>query len=134
MGHGRFTCMANVLGIGAVMFKSKDPEALGAWYGKMLGLPLRGEGFGLFRWRSHDEPGREHCSVWALFPEGAEKFGTSRSPFVINYIVDSLDEVLDRLRRAGAAVEEVEESEEGRFGWVYDPEGNRVELWEPAMK
>ena len=76
--------------------------------------------------------GRPSTLVWSVFPADTQYFQPSTSPFMINYRVDDLDRVLAALRAEGCAVDErVESSEYGRFGWVADPEGNRIELWEP---
>lgn len=123
--------MERVRGIGGVFFKARDPKALGAWYAKHLGLVLEGWGGALFPWREHDARG-DACTVWSPFPADTKYFEPSASPFMINFRVDDLDAMFAQLRAAGVAVEErVERSELGAFGWVMDPEGNRIELWQP---
>ena len=123
--------MQRVRGIGGVFFKGTDPGRLNAWYAENLGVPVAPSGCASFRWREADR-GTERCTVWSVFPEDSDYFGGSGQRLMVNYIVDSLDAMLDQLRDAGAMVEEkVEESEYGRFGWATDPEGNRLELWEP---
>ncbi len=124
--------MAKVTGIGGVFFKSNDPDALFAWYETHLGLDRRAGGFADFPWRHADDPNRTGRTVWSLFPKDSEYFGPTNSAFMINYIVDDIDGLLEALRAAGAQVDDRrEDSEYGRFAWVTDPEGNRLELWEP---
>lgn len=123
--------MSRIRGIGGVFFRSRDPEAQGEWYRKHLGVPV-GEGCAVFRWREHGDPSRERSTIWSPFPKDTDYFGDGGQELMINYIVDSLEDTLAELRQDGVRVEEhVEESEFGRFGWCYDPEGNRIELWEP---
>ena len=85
-----------------------------------------------FRWNRPDSPGEQGTTIWSLFEEGSTYFSPSTAPFMVNYIVKDLHSVLAALRSEGCAVDEkTEESEYGKFGWVMDPEGNRIELWEP---
>jgi predicted enzyme related to lactoylglutathione lyase len=125
--------MAKVLGIGGVFFRSEDPGGLNAWYEKHLGLARCGSGGPvLFHWRHADAPDRTGMTVWSLFPKDTDYFGPTKPAFMVNYIVDDLDGILADLRAAGAKVDERrEDSEYGRFGWVTDPEGHRIELWQP---
>jgi catechol 2,3-dioxygenase-like lactoylglutathione lyase family enzyme len=124
--------MKRVTGIGGVFFKAKDPKALGAWYAEHLGLEPGAEGAPvLFGWREKDQPEQEGVTVWSLFKDDTTYFEPSRSPFMINYRVEDLDAVLAALKGEGVTVEKREDSAYGKFAWVMDPEGNRVELWEP---
>jgi len=123
---------ARVTGIGGIFFKAKDPAALGAWYREHLGLAVEAWGGTTFAWREASRRGRKGVTVWSLFPRTSKYFDPSRSPFMVNYRVDDLDAVLRALRAEGCRVDDrVEESGFGRFGWVMDAEGNRLELWEP---
>lgn len=123
---------ARVIGIGGIFFKARDPEALRAWYRDHLGLTINDWGGVVFSPTMTSPPGRPSTLVWSIFPATTEDFAPSTSPFIINYRVDDLDQVLAALRAEDCAVDErVESSELGRFGWVMDPEGNRLELWEP---
>ena len=127
--------MARVTGIGGIFFKARDPRQLANWYAQHLGLPVAEYGAAAFQWDDPAEAGREAYSIWSLFPQDSEYFGTSTAPFMVNFRVDDLDALLAQLRQAGVPVDErVEESEFGRFGWIMDPEGNRVELWEPPAR
>ncbi len=122
-----------VTGIGGIFIKAKDPKVLAAWYHDNLGVP-RGDGKipPLFQWRDHEDPKRPGTTVWGLFPATTKYFAPSTAPFMINYRVNNLDGVLARLRAAGATIEgKVVEDFNGKFGWVMDPEGNKIELWEP---
>ena len=119
--------MKRVVGIGGVFFKAKDPEALRAWYQTHLGIDIQAWGGTAFPW---DRPGG--VTVWSIFPDTSEVFAPSASPFMVNYVVEDLHAVLEALRAEGCDVDaKVDESEYGKFGWVMDPEGNRVELWQP---
>jgi predicted enzyme related to lactoylglutathione lyase len=120
--------MERVRGIGGVFFKAQDPKALGAWYQKNLGVSLSEWGGAQFRWKDDDHDGNA-ITAWNIFPAGSDYFAR---PFMVNFRVKSLDRMLEQLRAAGATVDEkIDRSEYGNFGWVTDPEGNRVELWEP---
>ena len=123
--------MRRVTGIGGIFFKASDPAQLTAWYENHLGLPRDAESGGIeFTWR--DENGARGQTVWASFPRDTDYFAPSRAEFMINYRVDDLDALLRTLRAEGVAVDDrIEAYPYGRFGWVTDPEGNRVELWEP---
>jgi predicted enzyme related to lactoylglutathione lyase len=120
--------MERILGIGGVFFKARDPQALAAWYREHLGVPVEaGQTYGMLTSAAQGEP-----TVWSAFPADTAYFGAGPSPFMLNYRVKSLDAMLAQLRAAGARVDDkVEDYDYGRFGWAYDPEGNRFELWEP---
>jgi predicted enzyme related to lactoylglutathione lyase len=122
--------MKRVTGIGGIFFKSHDPEALKQWYVRHLGFPLNEDGGVTFSWEmDHRKKG---ATVWAPFPRQTDYFNPSEAPFMINYRVENLDALLAQLRKEGVTVEErVEFYDYGRFGWIMDPEGNRIELWEP---
>jgi predicted enzyme related to lactoylglutathione lyase len=123
--------MARVIGIGGIFFKARDPAALAAWYGQHLGLKVEGFGGAMF----FDDPAKPGYSLWTPFKEDTKYFQPSDKPYMINFRVDDLHALLAALRAAGATVDaKVDESEYGRFGWVMDPEGNRIELWEPPAK
>ncbi len=124
--------MAKVTGIGGVFFKARDADKMRAWYREHLGIDATPEGGAVFEWRDAGDPNRRGMTVWAVFPQDTRYFDPSRAPFMVNYRVANLRETLADLRARGVPVDErVEESEFGRFGWITDPEGNRIELWEP---
>ena len=124
--------MARVTGIGGVFLKCRgDKDALAAWYREHLGLPLESWGGAVLRW-PEDRAEDGGLTVWSLADKDSQWFSPSDSAFMINYRVDDLDAVLAALRDEGCTVDtKIEDSEFGRFGWVMDPEGNRVELWQP---
>ncbi len=124
--------MTRVTGIGGVFFKAQDPEALREWYRIHLGVSIEPWGGAVFRWQTPERPEPAGATVWSLFPADTKYFDPSHAPFMINYRVANLDRVLAALRAEGCAVDDkVEVSEFGKFGWVMDPERNRIELWEP---
>ena len=124
--------MSGIKGIGGVFFKSPDPKQLSAWYQQHLGMPTAPDGSNLLRWRRHDDPEKAEVTVWAPFKQGTTYMDPSKAPFMVNYIVDDLDAMLEKLRAEGVDVDEkVEEYEYGKFGWVFDPDGNKIELWQP---
>jgi len=124
--------MKRVTGIGGVFFKSKDPKRLGEWYRTHLGMNVEDWGGVAFRWASPDNATGTGTTIWNPFNDDTTYFAPSKASFMINYRVDDLDGLLAALRSEGCDVDEkVEESEYGKFGWVMDPEGNRIELWQP---
>jgi predicted enzyme related to lactoylglutathione lyase len=124
--------MAKITGIGGVFLKCKgDSAALAAWYQKHLGMPLADFGGAVLRWPD-DKAEDRGLTVWHLAARDSQWFSPSDSSFMINYRVDNLDEMLTQLRAAGVAVVGGPESHEnGKFAWIMDPDGNKVELWEP---
>ena len=125
--------MEQVTGIGGVFFKVKDPKAMAAWYRKNLGIQSKG-GFTDFTWRDKDHPEEMGRTVWAMFPTNTKYFGPSSSSLMINYRVANLERMLEQLRRSDVKIVKVQDSDFGRFAWIEDPEGNRIELWEPKGK
>ena len=127
--------MKRVTGIGGIFFKADDPKQLAGWYAKHLQLPTEEWGGARFQWRESEDPKREGYTLWSPFESDTDYFAPSKKPFMINFRVENLDAVLDELRAEGVTVDDKrEESEFGKFGWVMDPEGNRIELWEPPKK
>ena len=121
-----------VTGLGGVFFKARDPDRLRAWYRDQLGVPVGEDGSVMFRWRAADDGAEDGVTVWGPFDETTDYFEPSEKPFMINFRVAALDVLLERLRAAGVTVDErVDDYPYGRFGWCMDPEGNRIELWEP---
>ena len=121
-----------VHGIGGIFFKAEDPDTLAAWYAKHLGVGGQGWGGHIFNWRRADN-GADACTVWSPFKSTTEYFAPSDKPYMINLRVDDLDATLAALRDEGCQVlERYDQSEQGKFGYVLDPEGGLVELWEPA--
>jgi predicted enzyme related to lactoylglutathione lyase len=122
--------MKRVTGIGGIFFKSKDPDGLREWYRKHLGIESESWGATL-RWR--DDPRADSgTTAWSVMPETTKYFQPSDKPFMINFRVADLTSLLEQLRAEGVEVDDkTDDSEFGKFGWVMDPDGNRVELWEP---
>ena len=124
--------MKRVIGIGGVFFKANDPEKLRAWYQQHLGLAFDSYGSVVFVCPDEEEKRKSAQTVWSLFPSDTKYFDPSKASFMINYRVENLASLLEQLRNEGVEVDErMEEYEYGRFGWVMDPEGNKVELWQP---
>jgi predicted enzyme related to lactoylglutathione lyase len=115
-----------VSGVGGVFFRSRAPRELAAWYAEHLGLEVEGWNGAVLR-----ASGGESL-VWAVFPADTEYFGSSSQAAMVNYRVRDLDALLEQLRAAGVEVEGPEDTENGRFGWGTDPDGNRFELWQPS--
>jgi predicted enzyme related to lactoylglutathione lyase len=123
--------MERVTGLGGVFFKAENPEQLYAWYEKHLGLK-RNQGCVIFQWRHADDPDKKGTTVWSLFKKDTKYFEPSRASLMVNYRVGDLDALLEVLRREGVEIDpKREDSEYGRFAWIMDPEGNRIELWQP---
>lgn len=125
--------MAKVTGIGGIFFKSEDPKTLRAWYRAHLGLELSDWGGYSFYWRDLFDGDRIGRTEWGPFEADTDYFAPSEAPFMFNFRVDDLDGMLEQLRERGATiVGDVEAHEYGRFAWVLDCEGHKIELWEPA--
>lgn len=126
--------MERVQGIGGIFFKTANPDALKDWYRRHLGITPGEDGSVMFQWREKSDAARLGYTVWAPFPDDTNYFDPSPAPFMINYRVASLDRMLEQLRQEGVPIDPLaEESEYGRFAWVMDPDGNRIELWEPPQ-
>jgi len=120
-----------VTGLGGVFFKSKDPQATKAWYAKHLNIQA-GEHGAMFMWRDHEDPEKEGATVWSPFPENTDYYAPSKKDFMFNYRVENLEELLKVLKEEGVEiVGEMESYSYGKFGWIMDPEGRKIELWEP---
>ena len=125
--------MAKITGIGGVFFKSTgDSAALAAWYQKHLGMPLADFGGAILRWPDATAEDRG-VTVWHIAAKNSEWFSPSQSSFMINYRVDDLDALLAQLRAGGVPIiQGPDVDENGKFAWIMDPDGNKVELWEPS--
>jgi len=123
-----------ILGIGGVFFKSPNRDQMREWYATHLGLADKGGGV-MLPWRERDDPKKEHATVWTIFPASTKYFDPSPAPFMINYIVDDMDALLDRLKQEGVKIDPKRSDESyGRFAWIYDSDGNKIELWQPLSK
>jgi predicted enzyme related to lactoylglutathione lyase len=126
--------MAKVTGIGGVFFKTtKDNKALATWYEKHLGMPLKDFGGAVLKW-PEDKSEDRGMTVWHVAEKDSDWFNPSGSSFMINYRVDSLDGMIAQLKKSGVQILKGPESHEnGKFAWILDPDGNKVELWEPMI-
>lgn len=127
--------MAKITGIGGVFIKSKgDHAALAKWYQKHLGLPLQDWGGAVLNW-SEDKGGDGGVTAWHTAKSDSKWFSPSEATFMINYRVDDLDGMIKQLRTGGVELVKGPESDDnGKFAWVMDPDGNKVELWEPKAE
>lgn len=124
--------MEKVMGIGGVFFKSPDKSALAAWYRDHLGVPVDdGWDGAVFSWADNDA-NHDAMTVWSPFAADTDYFAPSEASFMVNFRVANLEAMLKQLRDGGCdVVDRTETSDFGSFGWVMDPDGNRVELWQP---
>lgn len=126
--------MKRVTGIGGIFFKANNPVELRAWYKKHLGVDVQDWGGTAFSWADAEGKPSNGSTLWCISGADGEQFTPSQSSFMINYRVDDVDAVMALLREEGCHVlEKSEDSEYGKFGWVMDPEGNKVELWQPPL-
>jgi catechol 2,3-dioxygenase-like lactoylglutathione lyase family enzyme len=122
--------MKRVTGIGGIFFKAKDPKALGAWYRDHLGVEVNDWNFASFEWGGDGSPSGQ--TLFTLFKADTDYLAPSKAPFMVNFRVDNRDALIAALKAEGCnVVDKTDDSEYGKFGWVIDPEGNKVELWEP---
>ena len=123
--------MARAIGVGGVFFKSKDPHKLYKWYVEHLGI-VKNEGPGV-AFMTGNPPDASYV-VWAAFDADTQYFAPASKPYMFNLIVDDLDGALDQVQAGGAEIiGGIETCDNGRFGWFMDPDGNKVELWEPDL-
>lgn len=127
--------MKRVTGIGGIFFKSENPGELYRWYEKHLGIQRVPDGSGaIFEWRDVLE-NKKGMTLWSIFSRGSGYFNPGQSGFMINYRVDDLDALLKELKKDGVEIDpHREDYDYGRFAWIVDPEGNRIELWEPPKE
>lgn len=120
--------MAKITGLGGIFIKSRDPKALSAWYRDVLGIDIESWGGAIFR-RGEQSPPQ---AVWSPFEEGTEYFVPSTRDVMINFAVDDLDAYLAQIESKGAkAVGKMQTDPNGKFAWILDPDGTKIELWEP---
>ena len=123
--------MKRVTGIGGVFFKADKPDELREWYARHLGFTTDQYG-ATFEWRHADQPDRKGFTQWTTFSKESTYFGPSGKDFMFNFRVDNLVDLLNALKQEGVTVlGDIEEVEYGKFGWILDQEGNKIELWEP---
>jgi catechol 2,3-dioxygenase-like lactoylglutathione lyase family enzyme len=120
-----------ILGIGGIFFKTANQAQMKQWYAQHLGFADKGGGV-MLHWRDFDDPKKERMTIWSLFPANTNYFAPGQAPFMINYIVDDMDAILDRFQKKGVKIDPKRQDESyGRFAWIYDPDGNKIELWQP---
>jgi predicted enzyme related to lactoylglutathione lyase len=124
--------MKRVTGIGGVFFQARDPKALSEWYKQHLGIDVQPWGGAAFDWVDDAGKPTGGTTAWNITKAGGDQFAPSKSDFMVNYRVADLAALLKALREEGCKVlDKTDDSEYGKFGWVMDPEGNKVELWQP---
>ena len=124
--------MKRVTGIGGVFFTASDPVALRAWYKRHLGIDVQEWGGAAFTWADASGHPIKGTTAWCISAAKGEQFAPGKATFMVNYRVEDLAALLQSLRDEGCNVlEKTDDSEYGKFGWVVDPEGNKVELWQP---
>ena len=125
--------MKRVTGLGGVFFKARDKGGLLDWYRAHLGIDSEEWGGFAFLWREHEAPDKTGYTVWSAFDGDTDHFAPSDKPYMLNFRVADLSVLLEALRDEGVEiVGELQEHPNGKFAWVLDPEGNKVELWEPV--
>jgi len=124
--------MQRVTGIGGVFFKAQDAPGLQAWYKRHLGIDVQSWGGAAFPWTDAEGKPVSGMTVWCIAPLGGDLVAPSAAPFMVNYRVEDVRALARVLKEEGCQVlEKIDESEFGTFAWVIDPEGNKVELWQP---
>jgi catechol 2,3-dioxygenase-like lactoylglutathione lyase family enzyme len=120
-----------ITGIGGIFFKSKDPKALARWYRDVLGLPLESWGGAALK---YDAPGHPPVIVWNAFPSTTGVMAPSTREFMLDFAVDDLDAYLARLAEKGVTVLKRNSDATGKFAWILDPDGTKIEFWQPPAK
>jgi predicted enzyme related to lactoylglutathione lyase len=124
--------MKRVTGIGGIFFKAKDAAALQAWYKRHLGIEVQEWGGAAFTWADSNGQPMGGTTIWSIGAAGGDHFAPSSASFMVNYRVEDVHALVKALKEEGCSVlDKVDESEYGKFAWVIDPEGNKVELWQP---
>jgi predicted enzyme related to lactoylglutathione lyase len=124
--------MKRVTGIGGIFFKAKDAAALQAWYKRHLGIDVQEWGGAAFSWADAEGKPTGGSTNWCISPVEGDYFAPSAAGFMINYRVENVHALVQLLKEEGCnVIDKIDESEYGKFAWVIDPEGNKVELWEP---
>jgi predicted enzyme related to lactoylglutathione lyase len=125
--------MKRVTGIGGIFYKAKDAPTLQAWYKRHLGIDVQEWGGAAFDWTDADGKPTGGTTAWLIASEKSNQFAPSNAQFMVNYRVEDLHGLVAALREEGCNVlDRIDDSEYGKFAWVIDPEGNKVELWQPA--
>lgn len=123
--------MAKVTGIGGIFFKAKDAAASRDWYKAHLGIPTDEYGW-MWQWRDHEKPEKEGQTQWGVFKADTDYFAPSEAQFMVNFRVDDLDGLLASLKTDGIEqIGDIDDQPYGRFAWIMDPDGVKIELWQP---
>ena len=122
---------AHITGIGGVFVTSKDPKALAKWYRDVLGIPLERWGGAILK---YDAPGHPPMALWNAMPAGDEEIAPSHRDFMINFAVDDLDAYVAGLKAKGVTILKAQSDATGKFAWLLDPDGTKIELWQPPAK
>lgn len=126
--------MKKVTGIGGIFFKCKDPKNMRDWYNKNLGLETNDYGSS-FEFRNANKPEEINYLQWSPFKEDTDYFEPSQKQFMINYRVENLAGLVEEMKKDGVTIcDEIQEFDYGKFVHIMDPEGNKIELWEPVDK
>ncbi|MGI8787591.1 MAG: VOC family protein [Pyrinomonadaceae bacterium] len=121
--------MKRVIGIGGIFFKSQNPTELAAWYQTHLGIDFGGKTYSAFQFQEKEKG----STAFSLFKQDTQYFDPSAKEFMLNLRVENLEELLKALHAEGVRVfDETEDGDYGKFGWILDPEGNKIELWQPV--
>ena len=123
--------MAKIIGLGGIFFKAKAPLELANWYKQYLGLDIQEWGGAIFPWQNLPDLNSGAYSLWDPFEEKTDYMSPGTQNFMVNFVVDNLDELVKNLKKQDQAISEIQAQEHGKFAWILDPEGNKVELWEP---
>ena len=122
----------HITGLGGVFMKSKDPKALAAWYRDVLGMPIESWGGAML---SYDAPGHPHVLVWNAFSDKTDYFAPSTREFMLNFAVDDMDAFIAKLEAKGVKILKRDDSDPtGKFAWIVDPDGTKIEFWQPVKK
>ncbi len=123
--------MKRVTSLGGIFFKCQDKKKLNAWYGEHLGLDVSDYGTN-FEWREVEDPDKKGLTVWSPFDASTKYFEPSTKDFMINYRVENIEELVEQLKKEGVTIlDEIADSDYGKFVHILDPEGNKIELWQP---
>lgn len=123
--------MAKIIGLGGIFFKAKSPLELANWYKQYLGLDTLEWGGAIFPWDNRVKANA--FNIWAPMEETTDYFAPSQQNFMINFVVDNLKELVSSLQKQNLAISDIQVQEQGKFAWIIDPDGNKVELWEPKQ-
>lgn len=121
--------MAKIIGLGGIFFKAKNPQQLAAWYKKYLGLNTLEWSGAIFM--PEENKNSNACNIWALHDEKTDYFAPSTKNFMVNFIVDDIEKLVENLKAQNLEIGDIQSHEQGKFSWIIDPENNKVELWEP---